>query len=925
MASSRRVGAGLALALVTAATTAVSGPATGTPLQAGGHHGEGLASRLGAARDADVHVSRAANGLVRFVGTRAGRPLARPAGVDGHTRPTTAARAFVQQHGALFGVAGPSTALGRGHALATPAGGHVVRFDQQLGGHPVLGGTVSVSLTAANQVAAVAAHTARPIRLEASTQVSPLRAGRAALAATARAEHAPMRQLRLSGAPALTVFEPSLLGLPTAAQPGLVYKVEVVSGPAASPVRELVLVDATSGSVVLHSDELMKDAVDQQTVCTAGRSISVTDPTCPPSGLRTQPTRVDPTSSTDNDVHAAYTNADATFRFYRDVVGDTSALGLPTGAGDRALNSTVHLCDPSSTTVCRPYANAFWDGHEMAYGDGFASADDVVGHELTHSVTEHTSDLLYWYQSGAINESMSDVMGELIDQWDGIGSDGEGSRWVLGEDLPGSVGPARNMKAPASAPAGVVLDKDGTPVYWYPQPDRMSSKYYFEHDALANAAGAQDFNDDNGGVHINSGVGNKAAYLIVDGGVFNGVDVVGLGGADPATRSAAITKAARIYYLTDQLLPSAANYADLYRVLPAACDQLAATATAGITAADCSTVRDAVRATEMDKQPPGATAPTHVPGCGSSATSTDWYDNLENPAAGRWTRSSAHPASGPFYYPQDHNVYDNYPIRYATSGTREIWGDDPDPDGYYNGTSRSLPRDGAVSMSHSVRVPVGKTMYLRFNHAYQFEWYPAGGGYPALFTDGGRVEYSVDGGAWRSAARLFDFGGYNHTLQGLNANADALIYSFRGFGGDSHGYTSARLDLGSLAGRSVRFRFRLTADAAVGAMGWFIDDVRFYTCGARPAMPSPVREAAGHRSVKVTWRVPADHGTSAITRYQVVLKSGTQVLRRATRGASSRAVSFTHLPRGKRLTASVSARNAAGAGPSARSAAVRLR
>jgi hypothetical protein len=75
----------------------------------------------------------------------------------------------------------------------------------------------------------------------------------------------------------------------------------------------------------------------------------------------------------------------------------------------------------------------------------------------------------------------------------------------------------------------------------------------------------------------------------------------------------------------------------------------------------------------------------------------------------------------------------------------------------------------------------------------------------------------------------------------------------------------------------------------------------------------------------VTWQAPADHGTSAITRYQVVLQSGTRVLRRATRSASARAVSFTHLPKGKRLTAYVSARNAAGAGPVARSATVRAR
>ena len=72
----------------------------------------------------------------------------------------------------------------------------------------------------------------------------------------------------------------------------------------------------------------------------------------------------------------------------------------------------------------------------MAYGDGFASADDVVGHELTHGVTEFSSHLFYYFQSGAINESLSDVFGEFVDQTNGAGNDTAGVKWQLGEDLP---------------------------------------------------------------------------------------------------------------------------------------------------------------------------------------------------------------------------------------------------------------------------------------------------------------------------------------------------------------------------------------------------------------------------------------------------------------------------------------------------------
>ena len=69
----------------------------------------------------------------------------------------------------------------------------------------------------------------------------------------------------------------------------------------------------------------------------------------------------------------------------------------------------------------------------MVFGPGFAGADDVVAHELTHGVTDFTSELLYVYQSGAINEALSDIIGELVDQGRGTDDDSE---WLLGESLP---------------------------------------------------------------------------------------------------------------------------------------------------------------------------------------------------------------------------------------------------------------------------------------------------------------------------------------------------------------------------------------------------------------------------------------------------------------------------------------------------------
>jgi Zn-dependent metalloprotease len=188
---------------------------------------------------------------------------------------------------------------------------------------------------------------------------------------------------------------------------------------------------------------------------------------------------------------AAHDNAAIVVDFYHDVLGRNSL----DDKGMR-IDSVVHYG--------RNYNNAYWDGSKMTYGDGdgkfFAPLSlglDVVGHEMTHGVTEHTSGLVYRGQSGALNESWSDVMGELIEQWSenkaGFGTvdAAKAADWLVGEDVmtPSVKGDAlRSLKAPGTAYSG---DR---------QPDHMS-KY--------NKTGS-----DNGGVHTNSGIPNKAAYVI---------------------------------------------------------------------------------------------------------------------------------------------------------------------------------------------------------------------------------------------------------------------------------------------------------------------------------------------------------------------------------------------------------------------------
>ena len=154
------------------------------------------------------------------------------------------------------------------------------------------------------------------------------------------------------------------------------------------------------------------------------------------------------------------------------------------------LDSSVHFG--------RNYDNAFWNGQQMVYGDGdgslfnrFTIALDVIGHELTHGVTQYAAALQYQDEPGALNESMSDVFGSLVKQWKRKQT-ADQADWLIGAGLlaKGVKGVAlRSMIAPGTAYDDPVLGKD-------PQPANMKD-YVKGH-------------DDNGGVHINSGIPNLA-------------------------------------------------------------------------------------------------------------------------------------------------------------------------------------------------------------------------------------------------------------------------------------------------------------------------------------------------------------------------------------------------------------------------------
>jgi len=208
-------------------------------------------------------------------------------------------------------------------------------------------------------------------------------------------------------------------------------------------------------------------------------------------------------ANSDVAINEAYDGLGATFDLYSAIYGRNS---IDDNGMD--LIATVHYSNK--------YNNAFWNGAQMVFGDGdgtifnrFTIAIDVMGHELTHGVTGATAKLEYHDQPGALNESISDVFGSLVKQRS-LGQSAAQADWLIGAGLlaSGIHGVAlRSMKAPGTAYNDPVLGKD-------PQPDHMS-RYV-------------NTSSDNGGVHINSGIPNKAFYLAAIGiGGSNAWDVAG--------------------------------------------------------------------------------------------------------------------------------------------------------------------------------------------------------------------------------------------------------------------------------------------------------------------------------------------------------------------------------------------------------------
>jgi Zn-dependent metalloprotease len=225
--------------------------------------------------------------------------------------------------------------------------------------------------------------------------------------------------------------------------------------------------------------------------------------------------------SKDPAVNEAYDYSGVTYDYYKKI-HDRNSLD------DKGMTliSSVHLGVD--------YNNAFWNGEQMAYGDGdgdvfirFTKSLDVVGHELTHGVVSHTSNLEYINESGALNEHFADVFGTLVKQWKKKQTASKAD-WLIGPDI---MGPGTTAKSLRTFKAELAYEDDellGTD----PQPKHLKDKY---------TGGA-----DSGGVHINSGIPNHAFYLVA----------TSLGGR-------AWERAGRIWYKTLLTLNATSDFAQM--------------------------------------------------------------------------------------------------------------------------------------------------------------------------------------------------------------------------------------------------------------------------------------------------------------------------------------------------------------------------
>ena len=511
---------------------------------------------------------------------------------------------------------------------------------------------------------------------------------------------------------------------------------------------------------------------------------------------------------------------------------------------------------PLQTVVNRssncPNASAYGDFVDFCPG---LVTDDVVGHEWTHNYVDASAGLIYRFESGALDEGLADTFGEVIDLLNGRGGDAgattprqgcddAATRWKIGEDVPNFGGThLRDMYQPECRN----------------DPGHRSSPDFACLPAES----------DNGGVHINSGLVNRAFVLLVDGGTENGTTVTPIG----------LTKAAHLYYhaLNNYLGPTSdfndfataleAGVTDLDGLdLPALtlADAPAAPSGEVFTPADLAHVRAAITATGLAEAPACPTVRALAPGDPAPCTATgpetafvsllsqDWENGL-----GAWavTEQALHPTT---YDPNSWTTSADLPD--GRAGTAAFVAN------LRNGDCVSDLETSLVSLvSPVLPVTTDATLLLEFDHYFSLEdeW------------DGALLYLSRNGGNFTPLTNAhFTFNGYGDTLNppNINDNPAAGLGAFTGADQNrlSGSWGTSQVDLtaaGVLPGDDIQLRWTLAVDGCNGWRGWFVDDLRIGFCGnlALPVTFVALAARPDKAAITLNWRTADERDNAGFT------------------------------------------------------------
>lgn len=597
----------------------------------------------------------------------------------------------------------------------------------------------------------------------------------------------------------------------------LVYEIEVTN-PTGS-IREFVYIDAHTGKVVEQITGIHEGLDRKVSETSLGNVVwqdSAGNPDPIPSGWAGGTTQQ--VTDWQNEIDGAA----ETYNLFSSMTNGAYLAYNSLDATMRTVNNDPGISCP----------NANWNGTSTNYCSD-VTGDDTVAHEWGHAYTEYTNNLIYQWQSGALNESYSDIWGEVVDLLNGRGTDSPGGlrstsgcsiygngtpsvdntyRWLSGEDDPAFGGAIRDMWDPTC----------------YGDPGKVTDTAQYVCSTT-----------DSGGVHTNSGVPNHAFALMVDGGAYNGQTITGIG----------LTKAAHIQWQAQNMLTPASNFVDNANALEAACSALigvnlntlntniSTTSPSGeiITVADCAEVAKVITAVEFRAEPTFCSFTTLLDpdapslcSVGESATTIslqDWEAGL-----GSWTVGTRNVANPSTFSTLDWAAVSTLPPGAPAASTQAAFVAD-----LITGNCTTDDETGVLYLeSPSIVIPGSAAMpRLAFDHWVATE----------LGWDGGNLKISVNGGAFNLApGSAYTFNPYNQTLNAAgagNTNPMAGEAAFTGSDGGSAGgsWGQSQINLSSIAGAgdTIVLRYEFGVDGCNGVLGWYVDNVHTYACSTNTA------------------------------------------------------------------------------------------